>query len=236
MRGFALISFVVINLCLMLHTIGVAQNDVEVLLEEHFEKKKDAWKVLQKDLGNDFIIAKETLNVFGALNWQFKIPFTKEPPDVGRIQCEFRYRVAASKDDQSFVVGLGWEADGENRVEPVAAVSLNAANLAIEGDDQKRALPAEKGKWHSARIVLNRAGRNTYNVHLNDSPVGLKVPFLAKGQTINCVGMWTKPNARGSMGDWFIDDLIVAVLPLAVEPFEKISTTWGTLKASRSVR
>ena len=235
MRSIALISFVVINLCLSLHTIGVAQDGVDILLEEHFEKKKDVWKVLQKDLGNDFIISKETLNVFGALNWQLKIPFTKEPHDLDRIQCKFRYRVAASKDDQSLVVGVGWEAEGENRIEPVATVFLDAANLAIEADGQKKALPAEKGKWHSVRIVLDITSK-IYGVYLNDSRVGLKIPFLAKGQTIDCVGMWTKPNARGSVGDWFIDDLIVTVLPSAVEPLGKLSTTWGMLKSSRSIR
>ena len=235
MRSIALISFVVINLCLSFHTIGVAQDGVDILLEEHFEKKKDVWKVLQKDLGNDFIISKETLNVFGALNWQLKIPFTKEPHDLDRIQCQFRYRVAASKDDQSLVVGVGWEAEGENRIEPVATVFLDAANLAVEVDGQKKVLPAEKGEWHSVRIVIDITSK-IYGVYLNDSRVGLKIPFLAKGQTIDCVGMWTKPNARGSVGDWFIDDLIVTVLPAAVEALGKLSTTWGTLKASRSIR
>ena len=235
MRSIALISFVVINLCLSLHTIGVAQDGVDILLEEHFEKKKDVWKVLQQDLGNDFIISKETLNVFGALNWQLKIPFTKEPHDLDRIQCQFRYRVAASKDDQSLVVGVGWEAEGENRIEPVATVFLDAANLAVEVDGQKKVLPAEKGEWHSVRIVIDITSK-IYGVYLNDSRVGLKIPFLAKGQTIDCVGMWTKPNARGSVGDWFIDDLIVTVLPAAVEALGKLSTTWGTLKASRSIR
>jgi hypothetical protein len=235
-----LIGFVVISLCLLSYTIGVAQDGDEILLEERFEEgKKDAWKVLEKDLGNDFIITKGALNAFGALNWQLKIPFSKEPPagrQTGGILCEFRYRVAASKDDQSFVVGLGWEVEGENRIEPVAAVALNAANLAIEGDNENRGLPAEKGKWHSVRIVLDRIGDNTYDVYLNDSRVGLSIPILAKGETVNCVGMWTKPNKRGSLGDWFIDDLVVSVVPLAVEPFDRLATTWSKLKSGQSIR
>jgi len=52
----------IIILYLLVYTLGVAQDAGEILLEEHFEEKKDSWKVLEKDLGNDFIIAKEALS------------------------------------------------------------------------------------------------------------------------------------------------------------------------------
>ncbi|MFC1715932.1 hypothetical protein ACFL6S_19840 [Candidatus Poribacteria bacterium] len=234
MRGFALIGFVVISLSLLSYTIGVAKDDEEdqgVLLEERFEQEGDSWEELVRDLGMDFIIDKETLNVFGGLDWQLKIPFSKEPPPgepTGGIVCEFRYKVAQSKEDQSFIVGLGLEPH-------VAAVALNADNLAYEdangwGDGENRRFPAEKGQWHSVRIVL---GNNTYDVYLNDSPVELGIPLLANAQTVNCVTMWTKPNDRGSSGDWYIDDLIVSVLPFAVEPLERLITTWGKIKAGQ---
>ena len=112
--------------------MGVAQDGENVLLHEDFEgkEKKDTWEVLESDVGNGYRVTKGFLNPFGALNWQFRMPFTKQLPSgrlTGAVQLEFRYRIDRSKDDQSFLVGLGWM-DGLV-AERAATVALNAGNL-----------------------------------------------------------------------------------------------------------
>ena len=103
-----------------------------VLLHEDFEgkEKKDTWEVLKSDKGNGYGFKKGFLNPYGALNWQFRMPFTNQLPPgrlTGAVQLEFRYRIDRSKDDQSFLVGLGW-VDGLV-AEHTATVALNAGNL-----------------------------------------------------------------------------------------------------------
>merc|ERR1711900_101212 len=107
-----------IGLFLLFYTFAVAENKGKVLLDEKFEEKNDGWKVLKQDAGNGFLIDKGALNIFGPLNWQFKIPFANHP--ISGLICRFRYKVVRSKDDQCFIVGLG--------VAPhLAAVALNAS-------------------------------------------------------------------------------------------------------------
>ena len=134
MRRFVLFGVVVASLVLLPNAMGVAQDGENVLLHEDFEgkEKKDTWEVLESDVGNGYGVTKGFLNAFGALNWQFRMPFTKQLPPgrlAGAVQFEFRYRIDRSKDDQSFLVGLGWM-DGLV-VERAATVALNAGNLGI---------------------------------------------------------------------------------------------------------
>ena len=233
MRSLGLAGFMVMILSLLLCTAGVAKDDDEdqgILLEEYFEGQAGAsWETLRADAGCGFLIDKNAFNVFdGGANWQFRIPFSNEPPTdmrIGGIICEFKYKVIRSKRDQGLIIGLGWEPH-------VAALSLNSTNLAYENaegwDNEKRALPAAKSEWHSVRIML---GDNTYDVYLNGAPVGLNIPLLAKAQAVNYVAMWTNPDDQGNTGEWYIDDLIVSTVPFAVEPLERVATTWGNLKA-----
>ena len=242
MRNFALIGFVIISLSLLPYTIGVAQNGDEILLEERFEdgEKKEEWKVLKADIGSGWGVADRFLKAFGTLTWQLKIPFSKERVGdelYGGIQFEFRYKVERSRDDQSFIVGVGFEVKAEERIEFAAAAALNASNLAYVGADgwnvENKGSPARTGQWHSARIVLDKPFDDTFDVYLNGNPVELRVPLLAKGQAVNCVLMSMQPNARGSKGEWHIDDLVVSVLPFAVEPLDRLITTWSKLKAGQ---
>ena len=233
MRKFVLFGLVVASLVLLPHAVGVAQDEEpeNVLLREDFEgkEKKDTWDVLDADAGSGYGVTKGFLNAFGALNWQFRMPFTKELPAdrlAGAVQLEFRYRIDRSKDDQSFLVGLGWM-DGLVALRG-ATVALNAGNLGI--DDELTGSPAKQGNWHSVRLVLDRLSNDTYEVHLNGSRVGFNIPVQNKGTNVDSVMMCTKPNARGSQGGWQIDDILVSVVPLAVEPVDKLATTWANLK------
>jgi hypothetical protein len=234
MRGFALIVFMITSLSLLTYAIGVAQDGDQIFMSENFDdkEKKETWEVLERDAGSGFTVDKGFLNAFGALRWQFRMPFTVELPPgrlAGAVQLEFRYNVARSKDDQSFIVGLGFT-DGLV-AERVAAVALNAANLGINED--LNGWDAKPGEWHSVRMVLDRLSDKTYEVHLNGTRVGFRIPVLARGKNVDSVFMCTKPNARGSQGRWWIDDIIVSIVPLAVEPHGKLTTTWGKLKASQ---
>ena len=47
---------------------------------------------------------------------------------------------------------------------------------------------------------------------------------------VDSVLMCTKPNSRGSQGGWQVDDILVSVVPLAVESVDKLATTWANLK------
>ena len=233
MRNLVLFGVMVTCLILLPYAISVAQDEDEpnVLLREDFEgkEKRDTWKVLDRDAGSGYGVTKGFLNAFGALNWQFRMPFTKELPAgrlAGAVQLEFRYRIDRSKDDQSFLVGLGWM-DGLVAVRG-ATVALNAGNLGI--DDELTGSPAKQGNWHSVRLVLGRLSNKTYEVHLNGSRVGFNIPVQNKGINVDSVMMCTKPNARGSQGGWQIDDILVSVVPLAVEPVDKLATTWASLK------
>ena len=154
MRNSVLFGLVVASLVLLPHAMGVAQDGENVLLHEDFEgkEKKDTWEVLKTDVGNGYGVAKGFLNPFGALNWQFRMPFTKQLPPgrlAGAVQLEFRYRIDRSKDDQSFLVGLGW-VDGLVAARVAvrgATVALNAGNLGINDDLEGTA--AKQGDWHS---------------------------------------------------------------------------------------
>ena len=217
MRRFVLFGVVVASLVLLPNAMGVAQDGENVLLHEDFEgkEKKDTWEVLESDVGNGYGVTKGFLNAFGALNWQFRMPFTKQLPPgrlAGAVQFEFRYRIDRSKDDRSFLVGLGWM-DGLV-VERAATVALNAGNLGI--NEELKGTAAKQGDWHNVRLVLGRLSNNTYEVHLNGSRVGFNIPVQKKGMSVDCVLMCTKPNARGSQGGWQVDDILVSVVPLAL--------------------
>ena len=233
MRNLVLFGVIVTGLILLPYSIGMAQDEEEpnVLLREDFEgkEKKDTWEVLERDAGSGYGVTKGFLNAFGALNWLFRMPFTKQLPAgrlTGAVQLEFRYRIDRSKDDQSFLVGLGW-VDGPV-VGRTATVALNAGNLGINEDLEGTA--AKQGNWHSVSVVLGRLSNNTYEVHLNGSRVGFNVPVQSKGMHVDSVLMATKPNARGSQGGWQIDDILVSIVPLAVESTDKLATTWAKLK------
>ena len=231
MRNSVLFGLVVASLVLLPHAMGVAQDGENVLLHEDFEgkEKKDTWEVLKSDKGNGYGFKKGFLNPYGALNWQFRMPFTNQLPPgrlTGAVQLEFRYRIDRSKDDQSFLVGLGW-VDGLV-AEHTATVALNAGNLGINDDLEGTA--AKQGDWHSLSVVLGRLSNNTYEVHLNGSRVGFNIPVQNKEKHVDSVMMRTKPNARGSHGSWQIDDILVSVAPLAVESVDKLATTWANLK------
>lgn len=233
MRKFVLFGLVVASLVLLPYSAGVAQDEEpeNVLLREDFEgkEKKDTWEVLKRDAGSDYGVTKGFLNAFGSLQWQFRMPFAKQLPPGrinGAVQLEFRYRISRSKDDQSFLVGLGWK-DGV-LVERAATVALNAGNLGINEDLNGTA--AKQGDWHSVHLVLGRLSNNTYEVHLNGRRVGFNIPVQKKGIHVDSVLMCTKPNARGSTGEWHIDDMLVSVVPLAVESADKLATTWANVK------
>ena len=234
MRGFTLIVFVVTSLSLLPYAIGVAQDGDQIFMSENFDdkEKKDTWKVLERDAGSGWGVHKGFLSVFATLEWHFRMSFTTALPPgrlAGAVQLEFRYNVVRSKDDQNIIVGLGFM-DGLV-VQDVAAVALNASNLGIYED--LNGWDAKLGEWHSVRMVLDRLSDKTYEVHLNGTRVGFRIPLLAKGKNVDSVLIRTQPNARGSKGDWQIDDIVVSVVPLAVEPSEKLTTTWGKLKASQ---
>ena len=233
MRNLVLFGVIATGLILLPCTIGVAQDEEEqnVLLREDFEgkEKKDAWEVLERDAGSGYGVTKGFLNAFGSLQWQFRMPFVKQLPPgrlMGAVQLEFRYRISRSKDDQSFLLGLGWK-DGV-LIERAATVALNAGNLGINEDLNGTA--AKQGDWHNVRLVLGRLSNNTYEVHLNGSRVGFNIPVQKKGMHVDCVLMCTKPNARGSTGEWHIDDIQVSIVPLAVESVDKLATTWANVK------
>ncbi len=234
MRNLVLFGVAVASLVLLPYAIGVAQDGEDILLREDFEgkEKKDTWEVLERDAGSDYGVTKGFLNAFGSLQWQFRMPFTNQLPPgrlTGAVQLEFRYRISRSKDDQSFLVGLGWK-DGV-LVERAATVALNAGNLGINDDLEGTA--AKQGDWHSVRLALGRLSNNTYEVHLNGSRVGFNIPVQKKGIHVDSVLMCTKPNARGSTGEWQLDDILVSIVPLSVEPVDKLATTWARLKLSR---
>ena len=228
-----LVVFGVMVTCVVLLpcTMAIAQVGENVLLQESFDdgEKKNAWEVIEADVGNGYGVTKGFLNAFGALQWQFRMPFTKPLPPgrlAGAVQLEFRYRIDRSKVDKSFLVGLGWK-DGLV-VERAATVALNAGNLGI--NEELNGTAAKQGDWHSVRLVLGRLGNNTYEVHLNGSRVGFNIPVQKRGMNVDCVLMCTKPNVRGSQGGWQIDDILVSVVPLAVESVDKLATTWANLK------
>jgi hypothetical protein len=234
MRGFALIVFMITSLSLLTYAIGVAQDGDQIFMSENFDdkEKKETWEVLERDAGSGWGVHKGFLSVFATLEWHFRMPFTTALPPgrlAGAVQLEFRYNVVRSKDDQNIIVGLGFM-DGLV-VQDVAAVALNASNLGIYED--LNGWDAKLGEWHSVRMVLDRLSDKTYEVHLNGTRVGFRIPLLAKGKNVDSVLIRTQPNARGSKGDWQIDDIVVSVVPLAVEPSEKLTTTWGKLKASQ---
>ena len=235
MRNLVLFGVIVTGLILLPCSIGMAQDEEEpnVLLREDFERKekKDTWEVLKRDAGSDYGVTKGFLNAFGSLQWQFRMPFANQLPPgrlMGAVQLDFRYRISRSKDDQSFLVGLGWQ-DGD-LIERAATIALNAGNLGINEDLNGTA--AKQGDWHSVRLVLGRLSNNTYEVHLNGSRVGFNIPVQKKGIHVDSVLMCTKPNARGSTGEWHIDDIHVSIVPLAVESVDKLATTWADLKLS----
>ena len=97
-------------------------------------------------------------------------------------------------------------------------------------NEELKGTAAKQSDWHSVRLVLGRLSNNTYEVHLNGSRVGFNVPVQKRGMNVDCVLMCTQPNVRGSHGSWQIDDILVSVVPLAVESIDKLATTWANLK------